>query len=124
MRLELMDVPDRRRERFLMAFVRVGKASQPTPPQPAARTWKGPAMRLNKTQLKQTLNQIDAEVLPENHPAAAQLIDLFGDHTFLLDPSGLKVLEPSETSADDVKTSQVVSLADWSDATLTSLKPH
>ena len=54
----------------------------------------------------------------------AQLIDLFGDHTFLLDRSGLKVLEPSEMSANDVKTSKVVSLADWSDGTLTSLKPH
>ncbi|HEY0850445.1 MAG TPA: hypothetical protein VGD96_11055 [Bradyrhizobium sp.] len=81
-------------------------------------------MRLNETQLKQTLNQINAEVLPDNHPAAAQLADLFGDHTFFLDQSGLKVLEPAETSASDVQTSQVISLADWSDATLTSLKPH
>jgi len=81
-------------------------------------------MRLNETQLKQTLNQMEAEVLPDNHPAAAQLVNLFGDHTFFLDQSGLKVLEPSEMSADEVQTSQVVSLADWSDATLTSLKPH
>ena len=81
-------------------------------------------MRLNEAQLKQTLNQMDAEVLPDTHPATAQLTDLFGDHTFLLDHSGLKVLEPSEMSADEVQTSQVVSLADWSDATLTSLKPH
>ena len=28
------------------------------------------------------------------------------------------------TSASDVQTSQVISLADWSDGTLTSLKPH
>src|SRR5215470_13765022 len=95
-----------------------------TPPQPAARIWKGPAMRLNDAQLKQTLNQMEAEVLPDTHPAAAQLTDLFGDHTFFLDQNGLKVLEPSETSADEVQTSQVVSLADWSDATLSSLKPH
>jgi hypothetical protein len=81
-------------------------------------------MRLNDAQLKQTLNQMDAEVLPDTHPAAAQLTDLFGDHTFFLDQSGLKVLEPAETSASDVQTSQVVSIADWSDATLTSLKPH
>jgi hypothetical protein len=81
-------------------------------------------MRLNETQLKQTLNQMEAEVLPDTHPATAQLIDLFGDHTFFLDQSGLKVLEPAETSASDVQTSQVVSIADWSDATLTSLRPH
>lgn len=81
-------------------------------------------MRLNEMQLKQTLSQMEAEVLPDSHPAAAQLTDLFGDHTFFLDQSGLKVLEPAEMSASDVQTSQVVSLADWSDATLTSLKPH
>ena len=81
-------------------------------------------MRLNETQLKQTLTQMNAEVLPEDHPATAQLTDLFGNHTFLLDQSGLKVLEPGEMSANEVRTSQVVSLADWSDATLSSLKPH
>ena len=81
-------------------------------------------MRLNDTQVKQTLTQMQAEVLPDNHPATAQLTDLFGDHTFFLDQSGLKVLEPAETSASDVQSSRVVSLADWSDSTLTSLKPH
>jgi len=81
-------------------------------------------MRLNETQVKQTLTQMQAEVLPDNHPATAQLTDLFGDHTFFLDQSGLKVLEPAETSTSDVQSSQVVSLADWSDSTLTSLKPH
>jgi len=81
-------------------------------------------MRLNDTQVKQTLTQMQAEVLPDNHPATAQLTDLFGDHTFFLDQSGLKVLEPAETPASDVQSSRVVSLADWSDSTLTSLKPH
>ena len=81
-------------------------------------------MRLNDTQVKQTLTQMQAEVLPDNHPATAQLTDLFGDHTFFLDQSGLKVLEPAETLASDVQSNRVVSLADWSDSTLTSLKPH
>jgi hypothetical protein len=81
-------------------------------------------MRLNDTQVKQTLTQMQAEVLPDNHPATAQLTDLFGDHTFFLDQSGLKVLEPAETPESDVQSSRVVSLADWSDSTLTSLKPH
>jgi hypothetical protein len=81
-------------------------------------------MRLNETQVKQTLSQMQAEVLPDSHPATAQLTDLFGDHTFFLDQNGLKVLEPAEASASDIQSSQVISLADWSDATLTSLKPH
>jgi hypothetical protein len=88
------------------------------------------AMKLNATQLKQTLNQFDAQVLPETHPAVHQLNDLFGDHTFLLDASGLNVLEPTEApemkieAGEEVQAGEVVSLASWSDATLTSLKPH
>jgi hypothetical protein len=81
-------------------------------------------MRLNSAQVKQTLSQIQAEVLPDEHPAVTQLTDMFGDHTFFIDESGLKVLEPAETPETGVQSSEVVSLADWSDATLTSLKPH
>jgi hypothetical protein len=81
-------------------------------------------MKLNSTQVKQTLSQLDAEVLPDNHPAVAQLNNLFGDHTFFLDGSGLKVLEPTEAPEMAAQTGEVVSLADWSDATLTSLRPH
>jgi hypothetical protein len=81
-------------------------------------------MKLNATQLKQTLSQYDAQVLPDNHPAIAQLNNLFGDHTFLLDDRGLKVLEPTEVPDVQAQAGEVVSLADWSDATLTNLKPH
>jgi hypothetical protein len=81
-------------------------------------------MKLNSAQVKQTLKQIEAEVLPDEHPAVTQLTDMFGDHTFFLDESGLKVLEPTEIPETDVQSSEVVSLADWSDASLTSLKPH
>ena len=81
-------------------------------------------MKLNSTQVKQTLSQFDAEVLPDDHPAVTQLNNLFGDHTFFLDSGGLKVLEPSEAPEMQAQTGEVVSLADWSDATLTSLKPH
>jgi hypothetical protein len=81
-------------------------------------------MKLNTAQVKQTLRQMDAEVVPEDHPAVSQLTDVFGDHTFFLDDSGLKVLEPAEMSQTEVESSEVLSLADWTDATLTSLKPH
>jgi hypothetical protein len=81
-------------------------------------------MKLNSTQVKQTLSQFEAEVLPDNHPAVPQLHGLFGDHTFFLDGSGLSVLEPAETPDVEVQTGEVVSVASWSDATLTSLRPH
>jgi hypothetical protein len=79
-------------------------------------------MKLNSTQVEQTLKQMDAHVLPDNHPAVSQLTNVFGDHTFFLDQQGLKVLEPAEEK--DIHSGEVLSLADWSDATLTSLTPH
>jgi hypothetical protein len=82
------------------------------------------AMKLNSAQVKQTLRQMDAEVLPDDHPAVVQLSNLFGDHTFFLDDGGLKVLEPSDAPEMEPHTGKVISLADWSDGTLTSLKPH
>ena len=81
-------------------------------------------MKLSSTQLKQTLSQFQAEVLPDNHPAVPQLNDLFGDHTFFLDTRGLKVLEPAGMPEKEAQSGEIVSLADWSDATLTSLRPH
>jgi len=81
-------------------------------------------MKLNSTQVKQTLNQFQAEVLPDDHPAVAQLNSLFGEHTFFLDGGGLKMLEPVGVPEMDTRSGEVVSLADWSDATLTSLRPH
>ena len=81
-------------------------------------------MKLNSTQVQKTLSQFEAEVLPDNHPAVPQLHGLFGDHTFFLDGSGLSVLEPAETPDVEVQTGEVVSVASWSDATLTSLRPH
>ena len=81
-------------------------------------------MRLNSTQVKQTLSQMDAHVVPDDHPAVTQLTDVFGDHTFFLDERGLKVLEPTEAAETGAQSGEVLSLADWSDATLTSLTPH
>ncbi len=81
-------------------------------------------MKLNATQVTRTLSQFDAEVLPDSHPAVPRLNNLFGDHTFFLDGDGLNVLEPAETPEAEGQAGEVVSLASWSDASLTSLRPH
>ena len=73
-------------------------------------------MKLNSTQVKQTLRQFDAEVLPDSHPAVAQLNNLFGNHTFFLDNRGLKVLEPTgapETEAQSGENRQSRGLERW-----------
>jgi hypothetical protein len=93
-------------------------------PRPAEGKKQEQAMKLNSTQVKQTLSQFDAEVLSDSHPVVPQLNDLFGDHTFFLDGSGLNVLEPAERPEMEVQTGEIVSLASWSDTTLTSLRPH
>jgi len=80
-------------------------------------------MRLTSEQVERTLNQFDAQALPEDHPAVPQLNELFGDHTFFLDSSGLNVVEPTD-AASGADTGMVVNLADWSDETLTKLAVH
>jgi hypothetical protein len=81
-------------------------------------------MKLNSTQLERTLSQFTAEVLPDDHPALKQLSNIYGEHTFFLNGNGLNVLEPADTAESDAQTGEIVSLANWSDATLTSLRPH
>jgi hypothetical protein len=67
---------------------------------------------------------LNAEVLADDHSAVTQLTKLFGDHTFFLDQSGLKILEPDEVHERELESGKAVSLADWTDATLTRLRPH
>ena len=78
-------------------------------------------MRLNSTQVDQTLNQFEAQPIPDNHPIVPQLNDLFGDHTFFLDGNGLNIVEPADAARAEAK---VVNLASWSDSNRTGLMPH
>jgi hypothetical protein len=82
-------------------------------------------MQLTSTQVKRTLSQYEAEAIPINHPALPQLTQLFGDHTFFLDRTGLNILEPADSDPGaDVRSCKVVNLANWNDASPPSLEPH
>ena len=81
-------------------------------------------MKLNHAQVERTLNQFEAQVIPDDHPLASELNGLFGDHTFFLDSNGLNVVEPDESTAVGTPAGIVVNLADWGDAKMTSLLPH
>jgi hypothetical protein len=85
-------------------------------------------MKLTSAQVKQTLEQFDAEAIPEDHPAAAQLSQAFGDHTFFLDLNGLHIVAPVEPPSGNShagkRGGQVVKLASWNDSKRTSLAPH
>ncbi len=80
-------------------------------------------MKLNAAQVEQALSQFDAQALPDTHPVMPQLNNLFGDHTFFLDKSGLNVLESLDPDAE-ARTGTVVNLASWADPDRTSLAPH
>ena len=81
-------------------------------------------MKLTSEQVKQTVHQLGAQVLPDEHPAMSQLNGMFGDHTFFVDEMGLKVLEPTGSLGSDRQSGEVVSLADWGDSDLTRLMAH
>jgi len=53
-------------------------------------------MRLTSALVERTLNQFDAQVIPDSHPVIPQLKGVFGDHTFFLNSSGLNIVEPTE----------------------------
>lgn len=81
-------------------------------------------MKLNSALVERTLNQYEAQAIPENHPVVPQLSSLFGDHTFFLNANGLSIVEPTGTTDSGAQTAQVVKVAEWNDANRTSLIPH
>jgi hypothetical protein len=82
-------------------------------------------MKLTSAQVERTINQFEAQALPDSHPAVPQLSEMFGDHTFLLDSNGLNILEPAdEAPRERVQAARVINLANWSDENLTRLSPH
>jgi hypothetical protein len=83
-------------------------------------------MRLNPTLVDRALTQIEAVVLPDDHPAMPQLNRLYGDHTFFVDVNGLNIVEPKDnTSPEGVQEVTVVNLANWNNADdPPSLAPH
>jgi hypothetical protein len=74
-------------------------------------------MRLNPTLVDRTLAQIQAVVLPDDHPAIPQLNRLYGDHTFFVDTNGLNIIEPTDnTLPEGIQEAAVVNLASWNNA--------
>jgi hypothetical protein len=81
-------------------------------------------MKLNSAQVERTLSQFQAEAIPDDHPVVRQLNDLFGEHTFFLDSSGLNIVEPAGAEPSGTQSAKVINLANWSEANPTRLEPH
>ncbi len=81
-------------------------------------------MKLSTPLVEQTLTQFDAQAIPDNHPVVPQLNEVFGEHTFFLNGSGLHVVEPVEPTAVQPEAGTVIKLAAWTDENRSSLAPH
>lgn len=81
-------------------------------------------MKLNTALVEKTLSQFDAQAIPDNHPVIPQLNDVFGDHTFFINNSGLHVVEPLEAAEAEPEVGTVIKVAAWADQDRSSLAPH
>jgi hypothetical protein len=81
-------------------------------------------MKMSSLLVERTLSQFEAQPLADDHPRVAQLNQLFGEHTFFLDGSGLHIVEPAEPTDAGAEKGVVVKLASRSDLSHTSLAPH
>jgi hypothetical protein len=81
-------------------------------------------MKLTSAQVERTLNQFQAEAIPDDHPVIPQLNNLFGEHTFFIDGSGLNIVEPADAGRAEPQAAKVVNLATWSDDNPTRLQQH
>ncbi|MGH6988374.1 MAG: hypothetical protein ACREFD_12755 [Stellaceae bacterium] len=80
-------------------------------------------MKLSPVMTKQTLDQLDAQAVPDNNPAMPRLNELFGDHTFFIGDNGLHIVEPADSQAGE-PVGRVLKVASWSDEEHTALRPH
>lgn len=81
-------------------------------------------MKLTEAGIDRALHQLEAQAIPENHPATVQLGELFGEHTFFLDAGGLSIIEPVQTDGAAEAMGRVVKLAGWGDESRRNLSPH
>lgn len=81
-------------------------------------------MKLKDSQVDQVLDQLSAEVIPDNHPTVAELETVFGPHTFFIGSEGLHVVERGGGDAVSEQTTYVVKVAHWADDRKNSLVPQ
>jgi hypothetical protein len=81
-------------------------------------------MKLTSSLVERTLDQFEAQAIPDNHPALPELERLFGEHTFFLDGDGLHIVEPTMPRDVGSQEGKVVKIASWNDASRTSLAAH
>ena len=81
-------------------------------------------MKLTPARIERTLSQYDAQAIPDTHPVVPEFNNLFGEHTFFIDQTGLSIIEPIAPPEDGIEAARVVKLAKWIDESRSRLAPH
>jgi hypothetical protein len=86
-------------------------------------------MKLSPAQVEKTVNQLQIQAIPDDHPLVPQLHRLFGEHTYFIDKNGLNIVEPAsgDAAASPENTGAmgvVVNLANWTDTNPPKLEAH
>jgi hypothetical protein len=81
-------------------------------------------MKLASNMLERTLDQFEAQPLPDTHPAVPKLEEVFGEHTFFLNEDGLHIVEPTEPAVEGDQVGSVLRVARWNDDDRTGLLLH
>lgn len=82
-------------------------------------------MRLSNAQVRDVLHQMEAKVVPADHPVVPKLEAIFGLHTFFIREEGLHVVERGEVqSPAEGEPAFVVKVAHWTDEQHSALEPQ
>jgi hypothetical protein len=81
-------------------------------------------MKLNSAMVERTVSQFESQAIPTGHPVLPQLNKIFGDHTFLLNNSGLHIVEPTTSEEPGETTAQVIKVASWDQDLLKTHEPQ
>jgi len=82
-------------------------------------------MKLNDAQVAAVERQAQAKPITDDNPAMEQLTEIFGDHTFYADSTGLLVFElvPEHVQGYEPGLYAVVQVAEWGEEGTGSLVP-
>ena len=80
-------------------------------------------MKLSPAQVERTVNQLQIEAIPDNHPLVPQLNRLFGEHTYSASSSPLTTRSAFHRRKR-AGLGVVVNVANWTNANPPKLEAH
>lgn len=83
-------------------------------------------MKLTTQQIEDAVLKLQVSAISESAGLMAELVDLYGDHTFFVDPDGLHILErlDEDQQGDDREFLTLIQIAAWTDETRSEVATH